>query len=183
MLPFSSSTDRVHCRSHLFGSGGRASRRARRRLPRRFLFPAPRRQVLEAPYGESCPSGLVARSHAAPRVSVEVLVKQNQVAPAGVARVALVFAMAGAPATPVRKEEGREAPRQLLRDLREVHEDARSHRALHSEPVTIEMMVALQRLDEEVVDRKPDRPAPVGVASEEPGRGLARIVFDAVFLL
>jgi hypothetical protein len=43
-------------------------------------------------------------------------------------------------------------------------------------------MVALQRLDQQVVDRKPDRPAPVGVAAEEAGGGLARLVVHPMFL-
>ena len=35
-----------------------------------------------------------------------------------------------------------------------------------------------QRLDEQVVDREPDRPAPVGVAAEQPARRLAGLVVD-----
>ena len=38
------------------------------------------------------------------------------------------------------------------------------------------VMKLLQRFDQQVVDRKPHRPAPVGVAAEEPGIGLRRLV-------
>ena len=41
-------------------------------------------------------------------------------------------------------------------------------------------MELLQRLDEQVVDRKPNRPAPVGVAAEEPAVRFGRLVIDAV---
>ena len=37
---------------------------------------------------------------------------------------------------------------------------------------------AVQRLDDQVVEREPDRAAPVGVAAEHPGRRLARLVVD-----
>ena len=44
------------------------------------------------------------------------------------------------------------------------------------------MVVAFQRLDQQVVDGKPDRAAPVGIAAEQAGGGLARLVIDPVFL-
>jgi len=43
-------------------------------------------------------------------------------------------------------------------------------------------MELLQRLDEQVVDREPDWPAPVGVAAEQAARRFRRLVGDAVGL-
>ena len=40
-------------------------------------------------------------------------------------------------------------------------------------------MKLLQRLDQQIVDREPDRPAPVGVAAEQAAVGLGRHVLDA----
>ena len=42
-------------------------------------------------------------------------------------------------------------------------------RALDLKLVAVEVVVALQRLDQQKVDREPDRPAPVGVAAEQAG--------------
>ena len=54
--------------------------------------------------------------------------------------------------------------------------------ALDLQAVAVEVMVALQRLDQQVVDRKPDRAAPVGVAAEEAGGGLAGLVVHPMLL-
>ena len=40
----------------------------------------------------------------------------------------------------------------------------------------------MQRFDQQVVDRKPDRPAPVGVATKKPALGLGRLIVDGVRL-
>ena len=66
---------------------------------------------------------------------------------------------------------------------REVHHAAPS-RSGHStlSVVAVEVVVALERLDQQIVHREPDRPAPVGVAAEHAGRRLAGHVVDAVLL-
>ncbi len=51
---------------------------------------------------------------------------------------------------------------------------ARAGRALDQQRVAVEVVVALERLDEQVVQREPHRPAPVRVAAEEARVGLAR---------
>jgi hypothetical protein len=53
-------------------------------------------------------------------------------------------------------------------------------RKLDLEVVAEEEVIALQRLDEQEVHRKPDRAAPVRVATEELAARLARLVVDAV---
>ena len=51
----------------------------------------------------------------------------------------------------------------------ERHAAARAGRALDLEVVAVVVVELLQRLDQQVVDREPDRAAPVGVAAEQPG--------------
>ena len=55
---------------------------------------------------------------------------------------------------------------------------SRPGRELDGEVVVQALAEAQQRPDDEVVDREPDRPAPVGVAAEEAGGGLRRLVVD-----
>ena len=47
--------------------------------------------------------------------------------------------------------------RDLARHLPEVHHDARSGRALDRQRVAVEVVIPLERLDQQVVDREPDR--------------------------
>jgi hypothetical protein len=53
---------------------------------------------------------------------------------------------------------------------------------LHRQGRAVIVVVALQGLDEQVVDGKPDRPAPVGVAAEQTAARHARPILDPVFL-
>ena len=56
----------------------------------------------------------------------------------------------------------------------------RAGRVLDEDVVAEEPGIPVQRIDDEVVDREPDRAAPVGVATEQAGGGLARLVIDGV---
>ena len=53
-------------------------------------------------------------------------------------------------------------------------------RTLHFEMVAIEVVVALDRLDDEIAGGKPNRAAPVRVAPKQPGIRFARHIFDPV---
>ncbi len=150
-----------------------------RRFPRRVAWPHPRRIALPA---RSSRSGGSRPGRA--RVAVEVLVEQHQVAPVRVVGVAGVAAVAGrgGPAAS-RQEQPRQAPRQFARHLPS-GSSCRPEPVGHStlQRVAVEVVIALQRLDEQVVDRKPDRPAPVRVAAEQAGVRFARLVVDAILL-
>ena len=61
----------------------------------------------------------------------------------------------------------RQPARQFRRHLPEVHHLPRAGRAFHLEIVAEVVVELLQRFDQQVVDREPDRPAPVGVAAEQ----------------
>ena len=87
----------------------------------------------------------------------------------GIVGVARVAAVARPAPVGVGQEERRPAGAELVGDLVQVHHAARAGRALDLQLVAVEVVVALERLDQQVVDRKPDRPAPVGVAAEQPG--------------
>ena len=44
--------------------------------------------------------------------------------------------------------------------------------------VTQIVMKLLQRFDQEKIDGKPDRSAPIGIAAEQPGPGFRRFIID-----
>jgi hypothetical protein len=104
---------------------------------------------------------------------VEVLVEEQQVPPlrivAELGRGAGDRSMAVGVRQPDRDEPGREVPG----DVTEPHPDAGPGRVLDGEVGAERLVPAHQRLDEQVVDREPDRAAPVRVAAEQAGRRLA----------
>src|SRR5437762_11470757 len=72
--------------------------------------------------------------------------------------------------------------RQFARYLPQVHHLSRSSRELDFEVVAEVVVKLLQRLDEQVVRREPDRAAPVGVATKQPCRRFARLIIHAVLI-
>ena len=56
----------------------------------------------------------------------------------------------------------------------------RAGRAFDLEVVAEVVMELLQRFDQQEVHREPDRPAPVGIAAEQSGARIRRLVVDAI---
>ena len=102
------------------------------------------------------------------------------VAPVRIGGVAGIAAEAGARAGFIREKKARDAPGYFLRDLREIHERAGAGGELDLQFVAPEMVVALERLDEQVVHRQPNGAAPVRVAAKHAGLRLTGLVADAV---
>src|SRR5262245_42225850 len=126
--------------------------RAGRRGTRPGIRPArgrasrpPLREGLEAAHGHDRPA-LVARAAPASGVAAEGLGEGDQVAPVGVVAEAAVAAVARPAAVGARDEQGGEPPRELARDLPEVHHAPGPGRALDAEAVAIEVVIALERL-------------------------------------
>ena len=59
------------------------------------------------------------------------------------------------------------ALREFDADVPQIHQIPRSCGKLHFQGVAVVVVEFLQRFDDQEVDRKPDRPAPVRVASEK----------------
>src|SRR5262245_36139790 len=108
----------------------------------------------------------MARAEAGARVPVEVLVEEDVVLPVGIRLHRLVGAVDRATTVGAAQEDPREAAAELPGDLLEVHHLARARRALDLEVVTEVEVIALQGLEDEVVQREPDGAAPVRVAAE-----------------
>src|SRR5262249_8073886 len=115
-------------------------------------------------------------------LAVEVLVEQHQVAEVRVVGVAALVAVTGPSSGGVGEEEARQATPDLACRLQQADVSARPRRQLHQQVVAVEVVVALQSLDEEVVEREPDGTSPVRVPSEDADGGLARHVAHAEVL-
>ena len=122
---------------------------------------------------------MVASAAAPTCVAIEVFVEQNQIAPVGIGRVAIFIAVTRSAAVCVGCEYLYESSRKLGGDFVEVHIAAGTCWAFDLEVIAVEIMIALERFDNRVVDGEPNRAAPVGIATERVSRGFAGIVIDA----
>src|SRR5918999_2034810 len=113
-------------------------------------------------------------------VAMEVLVKRNQVVPQGIVLKEVDRTEHRPPSLSVIEEDPRETLRDLLRHLPQRHHLTGTRRALDAEALSEVVMELLERLDDEEVDREPDRPAPVRVAAEQAAVRLGRLVVDGV---
>src|ERR1700722_6231195 len=116
------------------------------------------------------------RPQTLPGITVKELVKQDQVlkmlilgkaAFVSVDRSNSVLALEKQPRRTCRKSSG---------NVTEVHPFARPGRVLHCQISAIVLMELLKRLNDQVIERHPDWPAPVGVAAVQPGLALGRLI-------
>ncbi len=82
-----------------------------------------------------------------------------------------------------RQEDIREPARKFVRELLQRQHFSGTDRALHLQLVAVEMVVAFKGFDDQVVDREPDRAAPVGVAAEKVAIAFAGNIIDTMFLV
>src|SRR6516225_10446188 len=118
------------------------------------------------------PTRLVTGPDAGAIVAMEVLVEQEIVPPV---RISLEFSGAAKnrpAAAPVLQEDAGQAIGDLVRHLVQVHDIARTGRALDFEVVAVIGVVVQQRADYQRIDRHPDRTAPVRVPAEHASIGL-----------
>src|SRR3954451_15397151 len=113
------------------------------------------------------PAGLVPRTEPGAVVAVEVLREDDQVLPVRVGLQRLVGAVDRAAPPRIRREQRDQPPGQVVRHLAEVHLVLRTGRVLHHKVLAEERRVLAERLDQQEIDRHPDRPPPVRVAPEQ----------------
>src|SRR5712691_6760904 len=106
-----------------------------------------------------------------PGITVEVFVKEHQIAPMWVRLKLLQFSEHRPAALLILKEYARHTARQFSRHFPQGHHLSRPGRELDLELVPEVVMELLERLDQQVVHREPDRSTPVGVPAEQSGRG------------
>src|SRR5262245_19718029 len=113
------------------------------------------------------PPRLVARTDARAVVAVEVLVERDQVAPVRVALEEFRSTVDGTTAVGAGQEQSAQASRQLGGDLPEVELPAGARGAGDGEALAEVVVKLLERLDQQEIDGKPHRAAPVRIAAKE----------------
>ena len=107
------------------------------------------------------PAGLMAGTNTCPIIAVEVFIEKDQVAPMGVALEFLHASVDRSTSRLVTQENGGQASGKFCRDLFQVQQVAGTGGKLHFERIPIKVMKRLKRLDKQVIERQPDRAAPV----------------------
>src|SRR5690348_4646033 len=125
------------------------------------------------------PAGLVPGAERRPVVTVEVLAEDQVVPPGRVVLEPLVPAEAGPPAAGTAGEQGNEPVLEVGSHLVQGELGSAPGRVLDREVVAEEPAVPFQGADDQVVQREPERAAPVGVAAEHRRGGLGGFVVDA----
>src|SRR5262249_52900063 len=99
-----------------------------------------------------------------------VLVEQDQVPPVRILLEELDVAVDRPPPVGPAQEDAGQPPRELHRGLPQREALPRAVGKLPLALAAVEVIEALERLDDEEVHREPDRPAPVRVAAEQSRR-------------
>src|SRR5439155_16651974 len=123
------------------------------------------------------------RPAAAARFAVEVFVKQYEVTPVWIVHVFRDLAMTRPRPVLVRQKDAPEPARNLTCYLLKRGHISRAGRALDLERLAIKKVVTFERFDDQEVNRKPDRPPPVRIATEQIAVPLARDVIDPELLV
>ena len=107
--------------------------------------------------------------------------KQKQVAPVRVACEAFIVAVTRPAPLIVGEKKADEALVEFVGDLLQIHHSPGTSRTLHLKGVAVEMMIAFERFDEQVIEREPNWASPIGVAAEKAAHRFARLVADPIF--
>src|SRR6478752_3873875 len=129
---------------------------------------------------QPCPPCLMTRPNPRTVVPVKVLVKQDQIPPVWIFLENLGSPGNWSPPIGVSQENPDQAPRNLPRHLPQISLFPRVRRTLHLEILAIVMMELLQRLNQQVVHRHPDRPPPVRIHADERRGRFRRLIVHLV---
>jgi hypothetical protein len=101
-------------------------------------------------------------------IAVEVLVEEDEIPPVWVALKKFRGARDGTPAVRIAQENVGQTVRNFRSHLPQIGFTARVRGAFDFKILAVVVMKFLKGLDKEIIHRKPDRPAPIRIAAEQP---------------
>src|SRR5262245_51359177 len=116
---------------------------------------------------QGAPSRLVRGAETAAGVAIVIFVEQEVVLEVRIGLHLLVAAEDRSPSVAVAPEDVDQAAPQLVGDLFQRLLPAGPDRAFDAKLVAVELVELVQALDDQIVERHPDRTAPIGVAAEK----------------
>src|ERR1700730_5799826 len=139
-----------------------------------------RANLLDKVGDQSGPAGLVGCAAAAAVVAVEILVEQNVVLEMGIDLKLFVGAKNRAPSVRTPQKNPEDPTTQLVGNFIETHHGPGSGRAFERKPIPIKLIEAAEILDQQIIDRHPNRPPPIRVTAEQRTVRFSRLVSDAI---
>ena len=128
---------------------------------------------------EARPSRLMRRPKTAPGIAMKEFMEQHVVAEGRIFLMKLRRAEHRSPSMRVAQKEAAQAQRQFTRDLSQAQVLPRVGWALHFEVIAVIPVELVEGFDDEIVDRHPNRPAPIGVSTEQIGCRFSGNIADA----
>lgn len=127
-------------------------------------------RLLDELGNETRPAGLVGRAQARAAIAVKILVEEDQIAEVGVGLQKFRLPVESTVPVSTQKEVDQAAGK-FGRNFPKGHPAARAGGIFDFEVVAVIVMEFLKRFDDQVVDRKPDWAAPVGIAAKQAALG------------
>src|SRR5712664_3154761 len=124
----------------------------------------------------------MAGADSGPVVAMKIFVEQDEVAPMRIALKEIDAACNRPAAVRITQKDVCEPPGNFGRYLPEIRFVAGMRWTFHFEIFAVVVMKLLQRFHQEIINRKPDRSAPVRISAEKARRGLRRLVFEPAHL-
>ena len=113
-------------------------------------------------------------------VAVKIFVKLNMIAPMRIVCVRMILTQTRTKPVFVQRENRGQAPSQLMRHLPQVHPVTRARGKFNRETVPVKMMITLQGLHQQVVDRKPDGASPIRVPTKKTALRFAGFIRNGI---
>src|SRR6267378_2965833 len=139
--------------------------------------------LLTALFDEFCnqtrPTGLVVCTDPGSIVSVKVFIEKDEVAPVGIVLKELRAAHHRPAAIRIAEKNANESPGYFRCDLPEIGFRAGMRGTFNFEVLAVVMVIFLERFHQQIVNRKPDGPAPVRIPAKKARGGFGRLVLDA----
>ena len=126
------------------------------------------------------PAGLMAGAQARAVVAVEILEERDIVAPVRISLEEGAVAQNRPAIALVAGENRDQTPGELGGDLGQRRPLRSTARQSSGQARAVVAMILPERLDHQIVDRKPDRAAPVGITAIDGGRRLGRLVRNPI---
>src|ERR1043166_8400929 len=115
-------------------------------------------------------------------VAMKIFVEEQQFFPRRIVGKARRPAVTWPAPAFVRQKQPAQSRVQFVRDLTQIFELAGPRRTFHPQAVAVKMVIPLERLDQQIINRHPDRAAPVGIAAKQARARFTGLVTDPIFV-
>jgi hypothetical protein len=125
---------------------------------------------------EARPTGLMACADAGSILAMEIFMEWDVITPMRIILKGFIPAKNGAPTSDIAAEQVDQSRGDFIGDLIQSDLLARMGGVLDEKVIAVVMVKLLERFDNQIVDREPDRPAPVGISAKQAALRFGRLI-------